>query len=202
MKILCSEVKGFYIQQNWNVVRKAYSHVAKHGSIPERTKEAVITTKDAYTFAQIGDVSDTWDAIGGKNGMILFPWYNSFLKHISGLRFDGVSYNILWDDVATHYDRPMVLSRDDIEPSERQCKMNYIISCDDSDAKTIVWDRNDTSNTQEYPSTPDKAFILDINYDHKVNCKGQREFLSFRFCNSLEEVKEYFEEKGPFIYGQ
>ena len=200
MKTLCSEVKGFSIDQEWSAVRKLYSFVLNQKNLPERTNEFNLIKHKNYSVHQIGDLSTTWNILGGEQLMKLFPWYSSFVDYVSGLRYDGVGYSVTKSNIKRHFDPPDVASLTGIEPSERQCKLNYIITCDDPGCKTKVWDRSDSNNIQEYRSVPGKGFILDINHDHAVECNGTREFLTFRFCNTLEEVKNYFESNGPFIW--
>jgi hypothetical protein len=141
------------------------------------------------------------------NGPILnklIPWHNKIKDAFTGLNYVDLSYQINFGSIPEHIDP---IDQFDVkdqfnaksEPGLKLCKINYIISSDFPDSKTIVYDR-DSDQTEFYPSTVGGSWLLDVTKPHEVIGNGTREIASFKFYNTFSEVKNYMKMKDPIIF--
>lgn len=185
---------------NWDPVRKfikTQENKRKFGVSEQLTVE-----NELYYTTWVGDLSADWLVFGGPFLDKIIPGLGKFKKLVEPLNYDGSSFSTQTSGISEHIDAGVCLSQTEQHEiiSDRQCKINYIITNENPNTLTTVIDRDDPKNVWTYDSTPHVAWLIDVNHRHHVKCEGYREVISFRFCETFDTVKSFYDEKGPLMF--
>lgn len=188
------------IIQDWDLIRNLTYNDPTMMQKSVNLNTIMLDHGDGHAVAYMGSLSEDWAIFSGNLLNDAMPWYKNFLEIIEPLQYDGCGFQKHRKSITEHADIRACHSDSEkshgLEP-DRQCKINYVVSSDDPDAVTIVTDRDDPTNISKYGSTPNGAWLLNINHPHYLKCNGYREVLSFKFCEKFETVLEHFNKLGP-----
>lgn len=124
----------------------------------------------------------------------LCPWADALKKPFqeAGLHFVNYTYSRHVGPIRIHID-----GKKPTEAPRGQTNINFIISCDDPDAKTCALHEG----VEEcYPSTPGTAWLIDTSVKHWVANTGNREFLQLKIYESFDTVKEFLKDRSFRIH--
>jgi len=194
------------INQDWNKVRNLYQTlVAKKDTFKKESLSEAGFDHDTvrYCMNVLGSLMTT-NYLGSNNwimwnGILLencFLWKKKAREYFNGLDFMGYVWNPSIGAVSNHQDG---MTKEDRANNVKFCKINYLVSTEDLNSKTISYAED--GSTMTYNSVPGTAWLLDILKPHEVvNGEGKlRELLQFEFRNSFEEVAEHLDKNGPLV---
>lgn len=188
------------IDQDWDRIRKIYNHILQKRLDNSLTDNYFVPEWEAtqYNLGTLGSLvyneilSPDW---GTWSGLLLdssLGWVQQARDYFRGLNFHGVSFSVTEHSISQHIDGK-IASENDLA----QCKINYIVYSEDQSATTYVYNRDDPTICNSYPSDFGHAYLLDVTHPHEVHSAGHREVLQFKFFNSYDEVKSFLEKAGP-----
>ena len=190
------------IDQDWTVFSDLTSFDLDIMSESRDKKECrMMRPGDDHCVMYMGGLGSKWHIHSGKRIHALMPWYNDFLEIVKPLQYDGCGFSKHESDIDEHFDILECHSDSGEQHTlvpDGQCKINYVIGSTDPMSKTIVTQRDDPTNIQSYGTSG--AWLLDVNHLHRLECKGHREMLSFKFCESFDTVFDYFDKLGPLTF--
>jgi len=200
MNKLCCPV-NITIEQNWDSIRALYRTVfdkQKLGKLDHDLIEVDEWGGTQYNLDRHGSLmlsqrlSPNWGSLSGPILNRLLPWHKQVVEIFKPLNFGMVIWSDTIADVTRHVDAKI-----SEEYSLPQCKINYIVSSEDQLAKTIVYDSNEDSYYESYPSTLNHAWLLNTSHPHEIWSKGHREILQFKFFNHYDDVADFLKQVGP-----
>lgn len=188
---------------NLNKIRKLYSNLYSQlisGQAKDTVRLRDTHAQDTgyqYNFGSLGSLlvagenNHEYVFFTGHTLHKMLPFYDKAHEYFSKLTLQNITYGVITDNVGIHLDIKQ------LEHSHLgQSKINYILSCEDSSARTIVYDKHNNLIQQEYSSIPHTAYLLNIDHPHEVRCSGYREILTFKFLNDFSEVLEETKKIG------
>jgi len=194
------------VNQDWNKVIEFYYKACAMrdaGKFTGNYIEEILSTE--YSFKEFGSITTQfdendewyWDTISGKIFDSFFPWLPEAKKTFKNLNLANISLSLTPGDIKLHID-----AKKTSEKSSNQCKINYVVSTEDPNAVTTVYDINDKNIFASYPSIPQKFWLLNTDHPHEVKSNGFRIMFYFKFYNSFEEVADRLAQLEPirFIY--
>jgi hypothetical protein len=111
----------------------------------------------------------------------------------AGLNFNNFTYFQHSGNIATH--------RDGQRQSEilgGHCNLNFIVSCEDPDARTITYSDTIQDYTESYHGV-NSWWLLDTSIRHRVINTGNREIFQLKIFDSFEKVKTFFENRNELL---
>lgn len=197
---LCRPV-DLTINANWKKIRDVYNFINGqriNGKLDKDSLSVPEYNAVQYNLGTHGSLilaltlSDDWCSWGGEMLSNLLPWSNKIHEMFAPLDLCEIVLSVTYTDIKLHID-----SKRDGEEEREHCKLNYIVTSEDVNGKTWIYDRDDPTYSEYYPSIPGKAYLIDVTHPHKVDSNAYREVLQFKFWNTFEEVASVLDRLGP-----
>lgn len=199
------------IVQDWNKTRQVYQKIKQkidNGELEKTATQGGYHEKDVakdYAMPGSGKMTVThgwskdWNFWHGPLLYATFPWYKQAVEYFSGLNLSSIMWVVSREAIVNHIDMKDIHDPVNTDPDDPpQCKLTYIVSSEDPDAKTVSYDINNPGIRASYPSIPNTAWLLATGHPHEVVARpGLREILQFKFDNTYQEVSDYLDKKGP-----
>ena len=200
MNKLCRPVNRT-IEQDWDKIRKIYNRVVakmKNNELDADSQWVEEWGSTQYNLGKLGSLimGDTltpqWGAASGPIFESALPWASQARELFKSLNFHSMIWSDTIANVARHRD-----GQPDHEVGMPECKINFIVSSDDINAKTIVYDN---LYSEQYPSTLNSVWLLDTSYPHEIWSNGHREVFQFKFFNHYADVANFLETIGSITF--
>ena len=199
------EIKNIDLLKNtdWKKIDKVASQLfikIKEGKYEDHVTHEVAYNADIYSLKNNGSVIVNYGLTDGKPWLnwcghfleTMIPWSKNvkdlFLKN--NLNFINFSYF-----EHDSYVKPHIDGKKENEKNLGHCNINFIVSCEDTNART--WVRHEDI-TLSYNSIPDTAWLLDTTKTHAIENNGLRKIFQIKFHDSFDIIKTFI-EKNPDI---
>ena len=194
------------IHQDWDKLRKTFNALRdkQKTNLLKSTPQYIAAWEVwQYNFGNAGclvineSLSREWRSWMGLGLYWHLPWKEQAYEFFSELDLAGIAWSVTSEPVKKHVDGKI-----DSESENSQCKINYIVRCDDPNAKTFSYEnlQQEESNIY-YPSIENNAYLLNVEYPHSVESNGYREIIQFKFNETFETVATFLDDKGPIVFG-
>ena len=186
---------------DWEIVRKKYNQIKSAADPNLYIQDKVYgNSSDTYNLKGFGYISNihkfspNWYMWSGELFESMLPWSKNLRHTFSELTISHISWSVIDSNILRHFDNKI-----DAEKDLPQCKLNYIVRSDDPNAITNVYNADSTIK-KSYLSTPNSAWLVNVDLDHEVINTGHREILTFKFFNEFDQVLDVFKRLGPMVF--
>jgi len=184
--IYCQQIP-LVINHDWADTIAAMHKLEKINRASEIKDLKSVTTQDVgyqenHRLGNFGvlsrhNVNPDWTM--GREGIVdkTMPWLPELLEVLKEIGPTDYWVGSMQGEVSAHIDK------------KDRSALNYVIQCEDPCAYTWI---DDGKITEQYPSTPNTAWLVNAKVKHGISNIGQRYTFSIRFDKPYADVRDWF----------
>ena len=189
------------ISHDWSKTVSLYNLIYKKWIQDELPGKKWVEEYHTYQFdfssygslVSLDSITDKEKTAGMLNGPIVestLPWIKNLKKDLSSLNLVAVAFYETQGSIHRHKDGLLSDQKD-----KGHCRLNYIVT--DCEAVTYV---DSDGVIDHYPSIANTAWLLNTQKEHWVENQTKRHLFQLTFNQPYEEVREWFQQRGPLRY--
>jgi hypothetical protein len=189
---------------NWSRIRKIYGKLTEkinQGVFPIYSEPAYKAVR--YDIGSYGSLitsttltESEWIIWAGELLETVLPPELLQLRQdmiAEGLNFNNFNYFQHSGSIATHRDGKRIG-----EAPTGHCNLNFIVSCENLDAKTVAYSDTIQDHEESYYGV-NSWWLLDTFVRHQVINTGNREVFQLKIFDPFEKVKKFFENRNEVL---